>query len=363
MKSKEKGSMNAFLLEIAHSLVSICVAIIVGVIVILVVGENPIVAFRELLKGAFGNKVYFANTISRAVPLVFCGLSVALSQRCGIFNIGAEGQLHLGAMAVAIMGLYVGGLPHLLAIPLLFIAGFVGGAIGGLCVGVLKSRFRISEVIAAIMLNYVFKLFTSWLAAGPFTSRETSVQTIKLADSLSLSTLVQNTKLTTGVFIAIAVVAIMWVFLWRTTAGFKLRATGFNGSAAKANGINSNLLMLLTMGLCGGLAGLAGCTEVLGNYHRFIEGFSPSYGFTGIAVAILGRNHPVGVVLTSFLFAVLNSGALRMARVTNVSSNVVAVIQSLIIIAVAAPEMIRFSKKRLGSKTKAASTQGGASNE
>lgn len=345
MKSEGKTSLQAFCLEIAYSLVSICLAIIVGALVIVVVGENPLVAFKELLKGAFGSKVYFANTISRAVPLIFCGLSVALSQRCGIFNIGAEGQLHLGAMAVAIMGLYVGSLPHALAILLLFIAGFLGGAVGGLCVGVLKSKFQISEVIAAIMLNYVFKLFTSWLASGPFTSGETSVQTIKLSDNLSLTTLVQNTKLTTGVFIALVVVAAVWIFLWKTTAGFKLRATGFNSSAAKANGINSNLLMLLTMGLCGGLAGLAGCTEVLGNYHRFIEGFSPSYGFTGIAVAILGRNHPVGVVLTSFLFAILNSGALRMARVTTVSSNVVAVIQSLIIIAVAAPEMIRFAKR------------------
>ena len=330
--------------EILKSVLSILLSLLVGAIIILCVGENPIVAFRELFKGAFGNRIYFANTISRALPLIFCGLSVALSQRCGIFNIGAEGQLYLGAMATAIVGLYISSLPSVLAIAILIVVGFLGGMLGGLIIGGLKARFQISEVIAAIMLNYVFKLFTSWLAAGPFSSGETSVQTVKLNPSLSLTTLVKNSKLTTSVFLALITAYVMYVFLWKTTAGFKLRATGLNASAAGASGINSSRYMLLTMALCGGLAGLAGSTEVLGNYHRFIEGFSPSYGFTGIAVAILGKNHPFGVILTSFLFAILNSGALRMARVTNVSSEVISAVQSLIIIAVAAPEMISFRR-------------------
>lgn len=338
------------LIDISRSLIAIFISIFIGALIILAVGENPLVAFKELLKGAFGNKVYIANTISRTVPLIFCGLSVALSQRCGIFNIGAEGQLHLGAMAVAIAGLYMSNVPHFLAIPLLFIIGFAGGMVGGLAVGVLKAKFQISEVIAAIMLNYIFRLFTSFLASGPFTSGETSVQTVKLDPSLNLTTLVKNSKLTTAFFLALLVALVLYVYLWKTTSGFKLRATGLNASGALASGINSKGYMLLTMVLCGGLAGLAGSAEVLGNYHRFIEGFSPSYGFTGIAVAILGRNHPFGVILTSFLFATLSSGALRMARVTNVSSNVIAVIQSLIIIAVAAPEMIRFARKNKGGE-------------
>lgn len=291
--------------EILKSVLSILLSLLVGAIIILSVGENPIVAFRELFKGAFGNRIYFANTISRALPLIFCGLSVALSQRCGIFNIGAEGQLYLGAMATAVVGLYIPHLPHIPAVAVLIVVGFLGGMLGGLIIGGLKSRFKISEVIAAIMLNYVFKLFTSWLAAGPFSSGETSVQTVKLDQSLSLTTLVKNSKLTTSVFLALITAYVMYVFLWKTTAGFKLRATGLNAPAAAASGINSSRFMLLTMALCGGLAGLAGSTEVLGNYHRFIEGFSPSYGFTGIAVAILGKNHPFGVILTLFLFATL----------------------------------------------------------
>lgn len=332
--------------ELGKSLISICAAVLVGALVILATGEDPVEAFAELIRGAFGSRTYLANTVSRAVPLIFTGLSVAVSSRCGMLNIGAEGQLHLGAMAVAIAGLYMGSVPALIAIPLLLVTGFIGGMAGGLIAGLLKAKFHISEVIAAIMLNYVFRLFTSFLATGRFSSGETSVQTIRLTDNLSLPTLVGGTKLTASILFVILVALSIYIFLWRTTMGYKLRAVGYNGSAALASGIDANKLMLLTMGLSGGLAGWAGSCEVLGNYHRFIEGFSPSYGFTGIAVAILGRNHPIGVILTALLFAVLDSGALRMARVTSVSSSVVTVIQSLIIIAVAAPEMIRFAKKR-----------------
>lgn len=338
--------------ELGQSLLSICLAILVGGLVILAVGEDPIEAFRELLRGAFGSRIYVANTFSRAVPLIFTGLSVALSSRCGMLNIGAEGQLYLGAMAVAVMGLYMGNVPGIVAIPLLLLVGFLGGMTGGLIAGGLKARFGVSEVIAAIMLNYVFRLFTSWLAAGRFSSGEASVQTVRLPENLSLPTLVSGTKLTVAIFFALLVAAGIYVFLWRTTAGYKLRAVGFNSSAAVASGINSKALMLVTMGLSGGLAGWAGTCEVLGNYHRFIEGFSPSYGFTGIAVAILGRNHPAGVILTALLFAALDSGALRMARVTSVSSSVVTVIQSLIIIAVAAPELVHiFRRSGEGRKT------------
>lgn len=347
-KQRAFDAMAAFGREILKSCVSICGAILIGALIILLVGENPLIAFKELLYGAFGTKTYLANTLSRAVPLIFTGLSVALSARCGLLNIGAEGQLYLGAMAVAVAGLYMGDLPRGIAIVLLMAAGFLGGMLGGLTAGILKAKFQISEVIAAIMLNYVFRLFTSYLAAGRFSSGETSVQTVKLPESLSLTTLVSGTKLTTSILFVLLAALGLYIFLWHTSAGYKLRAVGFNASAAAASGIDANLLVLLTMGLCGGLAGWAGTCEVLGNYHRFIEGFSPSYGFTGIAVAILGRNHPLGVLLTALLFAVLNSGALRMARVTNVSSNVVTVIQSLIIIAVAAPEIIRIVKRKKG---------------
>lgn len=329
-----------------QSLISITIAIVLGMIIILLVGFNPFEAFAELFKGAFGSKIYIANTISRAVPLIFTGLSVALSARCGMLNIGGEGQLYLGAMAVAIVGLYIGDMPRILAIIVLIIVAFIGGMIGGSICGILKIKFGISEVISAIMLNYIFKLFTSWLAADIYPSGESSVQTIKLNEKLNLTNLVKSSNLTTSIILVLLIVILLYVFLWKTTLGYKLRAVGFNYSAANASGINAKSLMLITMCLCGGLAGLAGGCEVLSNYHRFIEGFSPSYGFTGIAVAILGRNHPFAVILTSLLFSILDSGALRMARVTGVSSSVIAVIKGLIIMLVAAPELIKIFKNK-----------------
>lgn len=340
------NSKRDLLKVLLQSLISILIAIGLGMIIIFVVGYNPINAFAELFKGAFGSKIYIANTFSRAVPLIFTGLSVALSARCGMLNIGGEGQLYLGAMAVAIVGLYIGNLPHILAIIILIVVAFIGGMLGGSLCGFLKIKFGISEVISAIMLNYVFKLFTSWLAADVYPSGESSVQTIKLDPNLNLTALVKSSNLTTSVILVLIIVVALYIFLWKTTIGYKLRAVGFNYSAANSSGINAKLLMLLTMSLCGGLAGLAGGCEVLSNYHRFIEGFSPSYGFTGIAVAILGRNHPFAVILTALLFATLDSGALRMARVTGVSSSVIAVIKGLIIMLVAAPELIKIFKQK-----------------
>lgn len=335
-----------FLKEIARALVSILLALLAGSLIIILTGESPIEAYAALIKGAFGNQTSTANTVSKAIPLVFTGLSVALSARCGMLNIGAEGQLNLGAMASALIALTLVNTSAYIALPLCIAAGFLGGMLGGLAAGVMKSRFEVNEVIAAIMLNYVFRMTTSWLAAVPFSSRESMVQTPLMPENTWLPTLVSRSKLTAALYLALAAVLILYVFLWKTRSGFKLRAVGYNRTAALSAGINAGKYMAITMALAGGFAGLAGATEVMGKYHRFIENFSPSFGFTGIAVAILGRNHPAGVVLTAFLFAVLDTGSLRMARVTNVSGDMVIVIQSLIILAVAAPGMLSFSKRR-----------------
>lgn len=332
--------------EVGQSLVAVLLAVVIGGILIALTGESPFTAYAELIKGAFGNQAAVANTISKTIPLVFTGLSVAITARCGMLNIGAEGQLHLGAMAAALLGLTLGGVPRAIAIPLCIFAGFLGGVLGGGIAGVLSARFRISEVIVAIMLNYVFRLFTSYLAGEPFKSEGAVVQTEMMPENTQMFKLVGRTQLTTALYVAILAVLLLYVLLWKTPMGYKLRAVGANPDAAAAAGINRSRYMTLTMGLSGGLAGLAGATEVMGKYHRFIEGFSPSFGFTGIAVAILGRNHPFGVVLTAFLFGILDTGALRMARVTNVSSNLVTVIQSLVIISVAAPELIGYFTKR-----------------
>lgn len=332
--------------ELKKSLAAIGIAILVGALFILLSGESPIEAYGALLKGALGSPKSIANTISKSIPLAFTGLAVALGSRCGMLNIGAEGQLHAGAMAAVLTALSLASFPAPIVLVVSIIAGILAGMIVGGIPGFFKAKLNTNEVIVAIMLNYICTLFTSWLVNGPVKSDGSTAQTEVLPGGVWLGRLIPQTQLTTALFILIAVAVLMYIFLWKTSVGYQLRAVGANPSAAGTAGIRVKLYMVMAMVLSGGLAALAGITEVFGKYHRFIEGFSPSFGFTGIAVAILGRNHPAGVLLTALLFGIMDMGALRMSRVTDVSTNMVTVVQSLVILLVAAPELIKWNKKR-----------------
>lgn len=332
--------------ELKKSLAAIGIAILVGALFILLSGESPIEAYGALLKGALGSPKSIANTISKSIPLAFTGLAVALGSRCGMLNIGAEGQLHAGAMAAVLTALSLSSFPAPIVLIVSIIAGIFAGMIVGGIPGFFKARLNTNEVIVAIMLNYICTLFTSWLVNGPVKSDGSTAQTEVLPEGAWLGRLIPQTQLTTALFILIAVAVLMYIFLWKTSVGYQLRAVGANPSAAGTAGIRVKTYMIMAMVLSGGLAALAGITEVFGKYHRFIEGFSPSFGFTGIAVAILGRNHPAGVLLTALLFGIMDMGALRMSRVTDVSTNMVTVVQSLVILLVAAPELIKWNKKR-----------------
>ena len=332
--------------ELKKSLATIGIAILVGALFILLSGESPIEAYGALLKGALGSPKSIANTISKSIPLAFTGLAVALGSRCGMLNIGAEGQLHAGAMAAVLTALSLSAFPEPIVLIVSIIAGILAGMIVGGIPGFFKAKLNTNEVIVAIMLNYICTLFTSWLVNGPVKSDGSTAQTEVLPEGVWLGRLIPQTQLTTALFILIAVAVLMYIFLWKTSVGYQLRAVGANPSAAGTAGIRVKLYMVMAMVLSGGLAALAGITEVFGKYHRFIEGFSPSFGFTGIAVAILGRNHPAGVLLTALLFGIMDMGALRMSRVTDVSTNMVTVVQSLVILLVAAPELIKWNKKR-----------------
>lgn len=332
--------------ELKKSLAAIGIAILVGALFILLSGESLIEAYGALLKGALGSPKSIANTISKSIPLAFTGLAVALGSRCGMLNIGAEGQLHAGAMAAVLTALSLASFPAPIVLVVSIIAGIIAGMIVGGIPGFFKAKLNTNEVIVAIMLNYICTLFTSWLVNGPVKSDGSTAQTEVLPEGVWLGRLIPQTQLTTALFILIAVAVLMYIFLWKTSVGYQLRAVGANPSAAGTAGIRVKLYMVMAMVLSGGLAALAGITEVFGKYHRFIEGFSPSFGFTGIAVAILGRNHPAGVLLTALLFGIMDMGALRMSRVTDVSTNMVTVVQSLVILLVAAPELIKWNKKR-----------------
>lgn len=332
--------------ELGKSLAAIGIALVIGALFVLLSGESPVEAYGALLKGALGSPKSIANTVSKSIPLAFTGLAVALGSRCGMLNIGAEGQLHAGAMAAVLTSLGLSFLPGPILMVVSIGAGILAGMLVGSIPGIFKAKMNTSEVIVAIMLNYICTLFTSWLVNGPVKAQGSAAQTQVVPESVWFGRLIPQTQLTSAVFLLLVVAAAMYIFLWKTSLGYQLRAVGANKSAAGTAGIKVHTFLVMSMVLSGGLAGLAGVTEVFGKYHRFIEGFSPSFGFTGIAVAILGRNHPAGVLLTALLFGIMDMGSLRMARVTNVSTNMVTVVQSLVILLVAAPELIKWNKNR-----------------
>ena len=330
--------------EIIRSLAAILLALVIGAVFILVSGESPLTAYGALLKGALGSPQAIANSISKSVPLAFTGLAVAMGQRCGMLNIGAEGQLHAGAMAAVITALTLSFLPSFLLLTVSIGAGILAGMAVGSVPGIFRAKYKTNEVIVAIMLNYICTLFTSWLVNGPYKVAGSTAQTELISEGIWFRKLLPRTQLTTAVFL-LAVVAVL---IWKTSVGFQLRAVGSNSEAARAAGIPVNRYLILSMTLSGGIAAIAGVTEMFGKYHRFIEGFSPSFGFTGIAVAILGKNHPVGVILTALLFGMMDMGALRMSRETAVSSNMIIVVQSLVILFVSAPALVSAFKKKRG---------------
>ncbi len=332
--------------ELLKSLAAIGIALLIGALFILLSGESPIKAYGALLKGALGSPKSIANTISKSIPLAFTGLAVALSSRCGMLNIGAEGQLHAGAMAAVLTALALASMPAPVVMTASILAGIAAGMVVGSIPGIFKAKLNTSEVIVAIMLNYICTLFTSWLVNGPAKAQGSTAQTHVIPQGAWFHRLIPQTQLTSSLFLLLAAAAAVYIFLWKTSLGYQLRAVGANASAAGTAGIKVHAFLIAAMVLSGALAALAGVTEVFGKYHRFIEGFSPSFGFTGIAVAILGRNHPAGVLLTALLFGIMDMGSLRMSRVTSVSTNMVTVVQSLVILLVAAPELIQWHKNR-----------------
>ena len=285
----------------------------------------------------------FAESLVISTPYILAGLAVALGFRGGLFNIGAEGQLFVGGLASTYVGYSISGLPWYIHLPLALLAGIVAGAIWGAIPGFLKARTGAHEVINTIMMNYVaFRLTDYLLQGGPMTRPDGLPITPEIAPSAYLPALFPRPmRLHVGFFLALAVAALVYWFLWKTTHGFEIRMVGANPSAARYAGVRITRTIVLTMALSGALAGLAGANQVLGLDHKLVRAFSTGYGFDSIALALLGNSHPVGVVLSSLLFGFLRGGAARMQSVANVPVELIRIVQGMVIIFVAAPEIIR----------------------
>jgi general nucleoside transport system permease protein len=283
------------------------------------------------------------DSLVSSTPYIFAGLAVALGFRAGLFNIGVEGQLFVGAICAAYVGYAITGLPAVIHLPLALIAGALGGAAWGFIPGWLKAKTGGHEVINTIMLNYIAFRLSDWLLTGPM-KRPGSFNPVSptIEPTAVLPRFFESPiRFHLGFFVALGVAALVYWFLFKTKWGFFLRTVGANPHAARYSGMNIMLGIVAAMSLSGALAGLAGANEVLGVNYNLAMAFSSGYGFDAIALALLGKSHPVGVVLAALLFGTLRSGALRMQLTAGIPIDIISVLQALILAFIAAPAIIR----------------------
>lgn len=336
--------------ELLFPLIAVVAAFIVGGILILIIGDNPIETYRLLFGSALSWPVGIGYTLFYATPLIFTGLAVLVAFRCGLLNIGAEGQLYIAAFATAWVGITFANLSPWLLIPMCFVAAVVGGGVWGAIPGVLKARFGSHEVINTIMLNFLAVALVSYFIQYHYKAPgDPIMQSVPIgwgAHIFRLGKFIpgmpQYIPLNFAFILALVCCGLVYIFLWRTKWGYELRATGTNPSAAEYGGISVRKQIVIAMTISGSLAGLVAINEVLGHRYRYYDGFSDNYGFTGIAVALLGRNHPVGVIISALLFAILQRGGIPVdAFTTHVTKDIVQVLQGTIILFVAAEAFFR----------------------
>jgi general nucleoside transport system permease protein len=354
--------------EILFPLIAVLAAFVVGGIIILLIGDNPFETFGLLIGNSFGSLKDVGYMLFYATPLIFTGLAVAVAFRCGLLNIGAEGQLYVAAFATAWVGIKFGGtvvnifgkeenwswasLPPILLVPLCMLTAIVAGGIWGAIPGILKAKFGSHEVINTIMLNFIaislVSYFTQYYYKVP---GDPILQTAPIGEAAHIPRISQFipgmpdfVPLSVAFLLAILMCVLVYIFLWKTKWGYELRAVGENPSAAEYGGISPKKQIIIAMTISGALAGMVAIGEVLGNRYLYYHDFSGEVGFLGIAVALLGRNHPLGVFLAALFFAVLSRGGIFVDAFTqHVSKDLVEVLQAAVILFVASLQ--KFSRR------------------
>lgn len=340
------------------------IGLLFGAVLLMVLGVNPITAYSSLFQGAFGTVSGITQTLTKATALLLVALGICIAFRGGVINIGGEGQIIVGAIASTAVALGLPNLPGVLLIPLTLLAGALAGALWGGIAGVLKARFGVNEILSTVMLNAIALQLMNYLLRGPMLDPEqvaagTNVpQSATLPEQVWLLRLVPRTLLHTGLILAIILAVLVYIFLWRTTVGYRIRAVGLNPSAARYAGIPVRRYMALAMILSGAFAGLAGAVEVTGVHHRMIEGLSGGYGFSGIVAALFGKLHPLGAIPASAIFGGLLVGADKMQRSVQVPNSLVVAINGLVVLFVVASDY--FVKRRARRRVADAAPAAGA---
>ena len=337
--------------------VSVIAALLVGAILVSAVGENPVPVYWIFFKNSIFSLNGIGFTLFYATPLIFTGLSVAFGFRCGLFNIGAEGQLYVAAILTTLVSLWLNTLSAWLLIPICFVVSFVAGGIWGGIPGLLKAKFGGHEVINTIMMNMIAWSLVNYLVVGPFHREGTQIlETDFIPDAARIprahdiiSWIPETIPLNFGFIVALFMCLVTYLVLWKTKWGYEIRAVGISGSVSTYAGISVKKNMVLAMFIAGGFAGMVAIHEVMGYRYTYHDNFSQGVGFIGIAVALLGRNHPAGVVVAALLFGALNRGSLFLdLNFDSLSKDLAMVLQGVIVLFVATDKFFKKILEVLG---------------
>jgi ABC-type uncharacterized transport system permease subunit len=351
-------------IELIGILIAALAAILIGFVVVLTVSNEPINAFYYLLGEPFANLFNFGTVLNKAIPLILTGLSVALVFRAGVFSLGAEGQLYVGAFFGALVAVYVDGLPTIIHIPLILISAMVSGALFALIPGLLKGYLNVDEIVSTLMLNYVGIFSVSYFLNNVFKDPASGgyARMPYIGESGRLGRFLEGLPTHTGIFIAILAVIVTYLYLYKTKGGYEMRLVGQNKMFAEYGGIRSNWVIVKSVIYSGILAGLAGIVEVIGVHGTLKDNFSDGLGFDGIIIALLARNHPIGVLFAAFFFAYLQVGAQLMSANSDVPRELAVIIQVLLVLFVSAQAIFKYVKLRSNKKASEKEKQWGAEN-
>jgi len=339
-------------LEALLPLLAVPVAFLIGAVMLLALGANPLTAYGALITSGFGDLSGITQTLTKATPLLLVGLGVCIAFRGGIINIGGEGQILVGALATTAVAIGFRDLPGWILLPLCLIVGALGGAVWGGIPGILKARLGVNEILSTVMMNAIALQLSNYLLRGPMidpaeiANGTRIAQSALLPRSVWLAKLVPSTLLNTGALIALVLAVLVYVFLWRTTIGYRIRAVGLNADAARYAGVRVPVYQALSLALGGAFAGLAGAIEVMGVQHRMLEGLSGGYGFSGIVVALFGALHPLGAIPASILFGGLLVGADGMQRSVQVPSSLISTLLGLVVLLVVGSKIFSTRQSR-----------------
>ena len=332
--------------QIGIIILSVLVALLLGSLILLAIGADVFKTFLVILTKPLENQINITEVLLRMVPLTIIALGITVAYRSGIINIGAEGQMAMGVLGTTAIALLFPELPRWILIPFALIAGSVCGAAWGFIPGVLKAKLEVSELLSTVMLNYIAAQLYTFFLRGPMldpaeiTMGSGTPQSMRLTKNIDLIRFIPRTRIHSGLFIALALTVIIFFLLWKTSIGYKMRASGAQERAARYGGINVSKYLIVAMVLSGAFAGIAGGIEIAGVHRRAIEGVTSGYGFSGIVVALFGALHPAGIIPAAFFFGLLIYGADMTQRLVGVPANMVQVLQGIIILVIVAAKMV-----------------------